>query len=516
MRTKIKKTSRFTATMLCMLVMGLLAMPSLSAQTPVTIDISTLGSYGINNSSKPIESQWSYAVGSTRYIQLTSANGSYTLVGTNSNLVMSVSSSATGANVIFDNVNSKNTATYAFAVSTDDVTLTLIGSNFLEGRDCISVSSSSGLTVGSSSGGSLTLKIPQVSSGINMNTLPGSSLIISGNAEVTVESSIRFASGGTIDVEANATLHVKSGLFPSAVVLTDITAINVNGILNVENTVYGGISGNMLAVTGTGLVSIKGETYGIDVSILELEDCNVIAEGVSDEAISTLNNIKMNNDAKLTIKTDIGEIHAFEASDPTSTYKWELTTATTTDALTNAVISVAVAAGQIGTIERKKANEITYTIIATAKGRGEINPNGFITVNHGDKLTFIFPPALCYCYPSALLVDSVNVPIPVDYTYTFENIVANHTIHVDFTEVGIDNYQLPITNYMIYPNPTKGQLTINREQLTIENTEYQIYSVFGQLAQQGNLHNNTIDVKPLANGMYFMKINNKVVKFVKN
>ena len=65
----------------------------------------------------------------------------------------------------------------------------------------------------------------------------------------------------------------------------------------------------------------------------------------------------------------------------------------------------------------------------------------------------------------------------------------------------------------VYPNPTNNQLIIENGELTIEN--YSIYSVVGQVVQQGQLHNNTINVESLAAGMYFLKIDGKTVKFVK-
>jgi len=66
----------------------------------------------------------------------------------------------------------------------------------------------------------------------------------------------------------------------------------------------------------------------------------------------------------------------------------------------------------------------------------------------------------------------------------------------------------------VYPNPTDGQLIIENGELTIEN--YSIYSVVGQVVMQGVLQNNIINVEQLASGMYFLKVGNKVIKFVKN
>ena len=82
-------------------------------------------------------------------------------------------------------------------------------------------------------------------------------------------------------------------------------------------------------------------------------------------------------------------------------------------------------------------------------------------------------------------------------------------------------YSNSITNYAmskisIYPNPTTGELTIDNGELTIESVE--IYNIVGQkLLSIESLQSQeqTIDVSHLAQGMYYLKIAEKVVKFVK-
>ena len=117
-----------------------------------------------------------------------------------------------------------------------------------------------------------------------------------------------------------------------------------------------------------------------------------------------------------------------------------------------------------------------------------------------------------------------SIPIPQNHDTT--NTTTNH---------------LPDEKILkIYPNPTNGKLTINNEQLTIENVE--IYDMQGRLLQSGttslrgtqcrsnpekqanildcfaNARNDevVIDVSYLENGIYFVKINEKVVKIIKN
>jgi len=101
-------------------------------------------------------------------------------------------------------------------------------------------------------------------------------------------------------------------------------------------------------------------------------------------------------------------------------------------------------------------------------------------------------------------------------SYTFENVQENGTISVVFVdEVGIDeNISVKIN---VYPNPTNSQLIIGNGKWKTENEEYRIYSAIGQLLGQGKLQGETtiVNVTSLANGIYYLQIGNKTVKFVK-
>jgi len=98
--------------------------------------------------------------------------------------------------------------------------------------------------------------------------------------------------------------------------------------------------------------------------------------------------------------------------------------------------------------------------------------------------------------------------IGVDYEQNFTITVSS----VGINQLTMDNGQLTI-----YPNPTTGQLTINNEQLTIKNVE--IFDVIGQkVNHQSSIVNCqlSIDISHLANGMYFLKVDNKMFKIIKN
>jgi len=108
-----------------------------------------------------------------------------------------------------------------------------------------------------------------------------------------------------------------------------------------------------------------------------------------------------------------------------------------------------------------------------------------------------------------------------------------HGDTVQFTTLGdsvnIVNYLPETSNLSIYPNPTDGQLKITNYELR-ENTTIEIFSVVGQVVYTSpqpspkeressspseRLGEVVIDISHLANGIYFLKIDGKTVKIVK-
>ena len=71
----------------------------------------------------------------------------------------------------------------------------------------------------------------------------------------------------------------------------------------------------------------------------------------------------------------------------------------------------------------------------------------------------------------------------------------------------------------IYPNPTNGQLQVTSYKLQ-ENTSIEIYDIVGRVVLSSAMSplspETTIDVSHLANGMYFLKIDGKMFKVIKN
>jgi len=156
---------------------------------------------------------------------------------------------------------------------------------------------------------------------------------------------------------------------------------------------------------------------------------------------------------------------------------------------------------------------------------GKIEPSGDITVTHGSEFTFEFSAVLGNSI-LGLFVDNVNVPVSDNKydTYTFNSIVGNHTIHVEFSNVGIVETR-HTSSLRIYPNPTNSQLRI--ENYELEMGDIEIYDVVGRkaplsppeggkLPSFGGAGGGVIDISHLANGLYFLKIGNTTVKVIKN
>ena len=81
----------------------------------------------------------------------------------------------------------------------------------------------------------------------------------------------------------------------------------------------------------------------------------------------------------------------------------------------------------------------TFTITAGAGANGSISPSGAVPVNSGDSQAFTFTPNTHY-HVAGVVID--GSPIGVVSSYTFANVLANHTISVSFA---LDTYTITAT-----------------------------------------------------------------------
>jgi len=84
--------------------------------------------------------------------------------------------------------------------------------------------------------------------------------------------------------------------------------------------------------------------------------------------------------------------------------------------------------------------------------------------------------------------------------------------------VGICNYDLQNTNYAVYPNPTTGKITVVSDEVHKVGS-IEIYDVVGQVVFVSALSSTSpetgIDISHLAKGLYFLQIDGKTVRVVK-
>ncbi|HNX21694.1 MAG TPA: fibronectin type III domain-containing protein, partial [Bacteroidales bacterium] len=159
----------------------------------------------------------------------------------------------------------------------------------------------------------------------------------------------------------------------------------------------------------------------------------------------------------------------------------------------------------------------TYTITTSVSGSGTITPSGDVIVNAGADQEFIFTPGEGTTVV-LMLIDGVITPC-VNNSYTFQNVMANHTLEVTFAE-GIENNNL--SNLVsLYPNPTNSTIELKINQTQLQVRECQLYDIYGKLIKVITIteENTKIDVSEYASGVYFVRMNTEMgpisKKFVK-
>lgn len=92
-------------------------------------------------------------------------------------------------------------------------------------------------------------------------------------------------------------------------------------------------------------------------------------------------------------------------------------------------------------------------------------------------------------------------------------ITTEDNIVYSFRESTLHTTDLSKSLIRVYPNPTSDYLKIENAKI---NSEYQILSLDGKLVQAGKINaNSQLNVSNLAKGIYVLKVNNQVLKFLK-
>ena len=76
------------------------------------------------------------------------------------------------------------------------------------------------------------------------------------------------------------------------------------------------------------------------------------------------------------------------------------------------------------------------------------------------------------------------------------------------------NELIAVNEIKVFPNPSNEYISVNMP--ISDDLDYQIVSMEGKIIKSGTLSNTStfIDISNLSNDIYFLKINNEVLKFV--
>ncbi len=158
-----------------------------------------------------------------------------------------------------------------------------------------------------------------------------------------------------------------------------------------------------------------------------------------------------------------------------------------------------------------------FVITASVNGgNGTITPAGATEVGYAASQSYTITPNAGYTL-SKLLVDGKDSTAAVtDGTYTFNNVIATHTIVASFsklTGVGSSNFD----KLKMYPNPVEnGIITITCEQYK-QGDKVEVSTMGGDLVlvQPATEGTTTVDIAHLPSGIYIVKVGNAVAKMVK-
>lgn len=107
--------------------------------------------------------------------------------------------------------------------------------------------------------------------------------------------------------------------------------------------------------------------------------------------------------------------------------------------------------------------------------------------------------------------ETVSFPVAnVQFNYEYQILEKNSTVAQDNT---LSTSDLKIEEFSLYPNPAKNELNIKGIK---KSEEFTIHFIDGKLVRKGIYQpENPINISELIPGTYILKINNKIVKFLK-
>jgi len=341
-------------------------------------------------------------------------------------------------------------------------------------------------------------------------------------------------SGGTISADYNTvstgagTVNISGGTISGG-----YYAVSTIGTVN--------ISGGMISVTGSsgvssvyvstgGTANISGGTVsantGVGIEIYSAAKVTISGTAVITSATTTSGTIYLNNNGTLTdwrLRISGGTVE---------------NTATGSAIYQNSAGEIQISGGRVLAKEGyalNKGSNGTGTInlsnngIVFAYGENEENViSGTYTQTGNAVLCAWNKSAGTSTYTAGTSDDIFKLPAAATAVWAIQD--TNHGISVtngtnigfipvaDVTVGGVGIKQLTMDNgqWTIYPNPTTGKIVVSGQ---LSDVSVEIYDIVGRVVLSSAMSKlspeTTIDISHLANGMYFLKVDGKVVKIIK-
>ena len=341
-------------------------------------------------------------------------------------------------------------------------------------------------------------------------------------------------SGGTISASSYAisagvgTVNISGGTISAGfnTVSTNSGTVNISG-----GTISTTNSGSSVYVSAGGTVNISGGTISAKtvpaVNITSAAKVTISGTAVITSATTTSGTIFLNNNGALT--------------------EWRLRI--TGGTVENTATGNAIYQNSAGEIQISGGRVLAkegYAIRKDANGTGTINlsNNGIVFAYGEDEEEVISGTytqtgnaVLCAwnksagtsTYTAGTNDDIFKLPAAATAVWAIQD--TNNGISVtngtnigfipvaDVTVGGVGIKQLTMDNgqWTIYPNPTTGKIVVSGQ---LSDVSVEIYDIVGRVVLSSAMSKlspeTTIDISHLANGLYFLKIDGKVVKVIKN
>jgi hypothetical protein len=113
---------------------------------------------------------------------------------------------------------------------------------------------------------------------------------------------------------------------------------------------------------------------------------------------------------------------------------------------------------------------------------------------------------------SSRYTNSSSITYPTSCELDFDGEVEDYTIIVEDATASIDD--ISFEGFNLYPNPTKGEFTLNLTLVNTDKVSVQLYDVRGRLIDEKNYYNTvanfseSILFKEASSGLYLLKVIN--------